>query len=151
MPDMLSRPLRVLLVEDNPADARLVDLALGQCRGRYDLTVASDGAAALDYLEHSGEEGGPTRPDLVLLDLNLPGIGGRDVLARVKADPRLRAIPVIVLSTSDHEDDVRFCYEHHAQSYVRKPRDLQAFERVFREIESYWRGIATLLPRMRPS
>jgi CheY-like chemotaxis protein len=148
MPDSLSRSLSVLLVEDNPADVRLVQLALARCRGRYDLWVATDGVAALDYLGRVGQEGGPPRPDLVLLDLNLPGLSGRDVLARVKADPLARAIPVIVLSTSDLEEDVHYCYEHHAQSYVRKPSDLHAFERVFQEIEAYWRGIATLLPRV---
>jgi chemotaxis family two-component system response regulator Rcp1 len=147
MPDSFSRPLRVLLVEDNPADARLVQLALQGCRGCYELRVACDGAAALDYLGRIGQEGGPPHPDLVLLDLNLPGLTGRDVLARVKADPETRAIPVIVLSTSDREEDVRFCYEHHAQTYVRKPATLEAFERVFHEIETYWRGTATLLPR----
>jgi chemotaxis family two-component system response regulator Rcp1 len=151
MIDAPSRALRILLVEDNRADARLVELSLEQCRGSYELWVATDGRAALDYLQRVGKEIGPPRPDLVLLDLNLPQVSGRDVLAQMKSDPQLRGIPVIVLSTSEHEDDVRFCYEHHAQSYVRKPSDLQAFQRAFRGIEKYWRGIATLIPMVRLS
>ena len=148
MVDTLPRALRILLVEDNPADTRLVELALQHCRGCYDLWVATDGRAALDYLGRVGKGVGPPRPDLVLLDLNLPRVTGRDVLEQMKSDPLLRGIPVIVLSTSEHEDDVRFCYEHHAQSYVRKPSDLHAFQRAFQGIEKYWRGIATLFPKV---
>jgi len=142
------RLINILLVEDNPADVRLTEEALKEAANAVTrLHVASDGAQALDFLRRNGEFAGAPRPDLMLLDLNLPGVDGRQVLAQVKADPDLRRIPVVVLTTSPSEDDILHAYDQHVNSYIRKPVDLDRFLEVLRAIDEYWLGSVTLPPR----
>lgn len=131
--------MRIMLVEDIRADAillreALIDEGLGD-----DLVVASDGAEALAALR-----GGETLPQLVLLDLNLPRVDGRDVLEGIRADPRLASLPVVVLSTSNSPADVRFAYSHNANAYVRKPNGFEALRGVARAIRDFWVRTATL-------
>lgn len=132
----------LLLVEDSAADARLVREALSENDMDVDLRVARDGAEALELL--FGAAGGPTRlvPDLILLDLNLPGVDGLHVLERLKADPRLRQIPVVVLTTSAAARDVGAAYDLHANSYVVKPVNFLEFVQAMRSIEAFWLGLA---------
>ncbi len=129
--------MRILLVEDNPADVGLVEEAFLDGKLHYDLDVASDGVAALEKLR-AGLTGTHPAPDLVLLDLNLPKKDGREVLAEVKTDPLLREIPVIVLTTSDDEADVHRAYGLHANCYLTKPVDFDDFIRKVRSIEDFW-------------
>jgi chemotaxis family two-component system response regulator Rcp1 len=109
--------------------------------------VASDGAEALDFLHRRGKHSAEPRPDLMLLDLNLPRIDGRQVLAEVKSDPDLRRIPVVVLTTSPSEDDILHAYDQHVNSYIRKPVDLDQFFDVLKAIDEYWLGSVALPPR----
>ena len=142
------RMINILLVEDNPADVRLTQEALKEAANATTrLHVAGDGAKALAFLRREGEHAGAPRPDLVLLDLNLPGIDGREVLAQMKADPDLRRIPVVVLTTSPSEDDIIHAYDQHVNSYIRKPVDLDRFLDVLRAIDDYWLGSVSLPPR----
>src|SRR5689334_19147626 len=112
------RPIEILLVEDNPGDVRLTEEALREGKVANNLNVAMDGVEALAFLRRQGKHGGKPRPDLVLLDLNLPRKDGREVLAEVKADPELRSIPVVVLTTSKAEEDVIKSYNLHANCYI---------------------------------
>jgi chemotaxis family two-component system response regulator Rcp1 len=142
------RLINILLVEDNPADVRLTQEALKEAANALTrLHVASDGAEALDFLHRRGEYAAAPRPDLMLLDLNLPRIDGRQVLAEVKADPDLRRIPVVVLTTSPSEDDILHAYDQHVNSYIRKPVDLDQFFDVLKAIDDYWLGSVSLPPR----
>ena len=136
--------LDLLLVEDNPADVRLVQLALQANTIPYRLAVATDGEAALAYLRKEGVYAQVSRPDLVLLDLNLPRKDGRAVLAELKDDPTLHSLPVIMFTNSQREADVRDCYQLHANAYVVKPEDVEAFFQVIQQIEAFWFSIATL-------
>jgi CheY-like chemotaxis protein len=131
--------MRILLVEDLAADVLLLREALSDAGLAGDLILAHDGQEALDLL-HSG---GPL-PQLVLLDLKLPRIGGREVLENIRADPRLQALPVVVLSTSASPADVAFAYSHHASAYVRKPNGFEALAAVARAIRDFWVRTATL-------
>ncbi|MGV3719748.1 MAG: response regulator [Actinomycetota bacterium] len=140
------RALKILLVEDNPADVRLTREALKEGRLSNSLAVARDGVEALDYLQRRGQFSGATRPDVILLDLNLPKKDGREVLAEIKVDSALRDIPVVVLSTSQNDADVAASYDLHANCYVSKPVDLDQFLHVIRSIESFWAGVAQLPP-----
>ena len=147
---MPTRNLRVLLVEDNPADVRLTEEALRDSRLAATMSVARDGVEAIDYLRRSvadaaGDESPPSKtefPDLVLLDLNLPRKSGREVLREIKADERLSSIPVVVLSTSAASSDVAACYGLHANAYVTKPRDFDEFEATVARIGEFWGGVA---------
>ena len=130
---------RILLVEDSEADAILIREALRQADVRHEVDVVTDGVQALEHLR-SVEEA----PGLMLLDLNLPKMDGRQVLAEVKADPELASIPVIVLTTSSAPPDVAFAYEHHANSYVRKPLGLDRLIEAARAIRDFWLRTATL-------
>jgi chemotaxis family two-component system response regulator Rcp1 len=142
------RLINILLVEDNPADVRLTEEALKEAANALTrLHVASDGAEALDFLHRRGEYANAPRPDLMLLDLNLPRIDGRQVLAEVKADPDLLRIPVVVLTTSPSEDDILHAYDQHVNSYIRKPVDLDQFFDVLKAIDEYWLGSVALPPR----
>jgi chemotaxis family two-component system response regulator Rcp1 len=142
------RLINILLVEDNPADVRLTEEALKEAANALTrLHVATDGAQALEFLHRQGEFAGAPRPDLMLLDLNLPGVDGRQVLAHVKGDPDLRRIPVVVLTTSPSEDDILHAYDQHVNSYIRKPVDLDQFLHVLRAIDDYWLGSVSLPPR----
>lgn len=140
----LTRPLEVLLVEDNPGDVRLTREALREGKMRINLHVASDGVEALDFLRSRGPHADAVRPDLILLDLNLPKKDGREVLEDIKADPALRFIPVVVLTSSQAEQDIRRAYDLHANCYVTKPVDLDQFFHVVRSIEDFWFTIVKL-------
>jgi two-component system, chemotaxis family, response regulator Rcp1 len=130
--------VRVLLVEDNPADVGLVEEAFRDGRLRYELHVAEDGVAAMNFLHRKGKFTNAPRPEIVLLDLNLPKKDGREVLEEAKSDPELREIPIIVLTTSDDEADVHRAYELHANCYMTKPVDIDDFIRKVRSIEDFW-------------
>lgn len=130
--------MQILLVEDNPGDVRLTREALREGRVPMQVAVAADGVEALAYLRREGPYGAAERPDMILLDLNLPRKDGREVLAEIKADDDLRRIPVVVMSSSDAEEDVTRSYELHANCYVRKPGDYDAYLRAVRSIEEFW-------------
>lgn len=138
--------VKILMVEDNPGDVRLTLEALKTSTLRNDLRVVEDGEAALAYLRREGRYAGAPRPDLILLDLNLPRKNGREVLAEVKADERLRSIPVVILTTSKDEEDMLKTYNLHANCYISKPADLNQFSTVVKAIESFWFTIVTLPP-----
>ena len=142
-----SRPVEILLVEDNPADVRLTREALNSDRLWNRLSVARDGVEAMAYLRREGRFAAAALPDLILLDLNLPRKDGREVLAEIKADPRLMRIPVVVLTTSDAEDDILKTYGLHANCYITKPADLRQFMKVLKSIEDFWLAIVKLPPR----
>ena len=141
---MSDRPIQILLVEDNPADIRLTREALKQCPVPCEVSVVEDGMEAVEFLQREGRFADAPRPDLVLLDLNLPRLSGREVLARIKADPGLRRIPVIVLTTSEAQEDVLGAYDLHANSYVPKPVDLDRFMAVMGVIQTYWLSVVRL-------
>ncbi len=138
------RPIEVLLVEDNPADVRLTQEAFKEGRVTNHLNVVNDGVEAMDFLHHAGKYGAAPRPDLILLDLNLPRKNGREVLEEIKADPSLRRIPVMILSTSRADQDLHGAYNLHANCYIAKPVDLDQFLNVVRSIEHFWFNIVTL-------
>lgn len=137
-------PIEVLLVEDSPSDARLTQEAFREGKIRNHLTVVPDGVEALAYLRGEGRYAGAARPTLILLDLNLPRKDGREVLREIKNDPNLRAIPVVVLTTSDAEGDVMAAYEHHANCYIKKPVDFTRFLEVVSLIEDFWLTVVRL-------
>jgi two-component system, chemotaxis family, response regulator Rcp1 len=141
------KPVEILLVEDNPADVRLTREVLGLNRFWNNLGVAKDGVEAMAYLRQEGEFAGAPRPDLILLDLNLPRKDGRDVLAEIKASEDLKLIPVVVLTTSTLEDDIRGAYRLCANSFVTKPMDLPEFMKAVQSIEDYWFATARLPSR----
>lgn len=137
------RVIHILLVEDSPGDVLLTREALREAKVANELHVAKDGEEAMAFLR----DGEKVRPDIVLLDLNLPRKDGREVLAEIKGDPDLRRIPVIVLTTSTADEDILQAYDHHVNSYIRKPVDLDKFLRVVRSIEDYWVGFVALPPQ----
>jgi CheY-like chemotaxis protein len=136
--------VEVLLVEDSPSDARLTMEALRDGKLRNNLTIVTDGAEAMKYLKREGAYASATRPDLILLDLNLPKMDGREVLRRIKTDAALQSIPVVVLTTSEAEEDVVKAYEFHANCYIRKPVDLDSFLEIVSQIESFWLTVVKL-------
>jgi CheY-like chemotaxis protein len=136
--------MEVLMIEDNPGDVRLAREALKDSPLPARLSVVSDGDAGLDFLRRRRGHAAAPRPDLILLDLNLPGKSGREVLAEIKADPDLRRIPVVVLTSSQADEDVRASYDLHANCYVTKPMDLDQFLRVVRAIEDFWLTVVKL-------
>ena len=138
------RPVEILLVEDNPGDVRLTREALKEGKIRNHLHVAADGVEALSFLRQEGPNEGAPRPDIILLDLNLPRKNGREVLEEIKEDPDLRQIPVVVLTTSEAEQDVMKAYTLHANCYISKPVDLDQFIRVIRSIEDFWLTVVKL-------
>ncbi|MFD4573361.1 response regulator [Streptomyces sp. NPDC058417] len=137
-----SRPYDVLLVEDDPADALLIEEALLEC-GARNLTQVQDGVAGLEYLRDPANP----RPDLIVLDLNMPRMNGRELLAVIKDDEELCTIPVVVLTTSSAPDDVNGAYRRHANAYVTKPVNLDDFERAVRSIDTFYLETVTRLPR----
>lgn len=137
------RPFRILLVEDNPADVRLTRLALSDGPATR-LSVAADGEEALAMLRREASHRDMPRPDLVLLDLNLPKKHGHEVLAEIKGDPKLCSIPVVVFSTSRYHEDIDRSYRLQANAYVAKPRDLEDFLSTVRSCEAFWRGLAEM-------
>lgn len=139
-----SRVISILLVEDNPGDVRLTKEALKEGKVLNNLNVAVDGIDALEYLRREGKYADAAKPDLILLDLNMPRKDGREVLAEVKADPELRSIPIVVLTTSKAEEDVFKTYNLHANCYITKPVDLDQFIKVIKSINSFWLEIVLL-------
>ena len=140
----LVKPIEILLVEDNPGDVRLTMEALKEGKVINHLTVIKDGVEALVFLRRQGQYAKAPRPHLIVLDLNLPKKDGREVLAAIKADESLKRIPVVVLTTSQNEEDVLKSYNLHANCYITKPVDLDQFVRVVRSIEDFWLGIVVL-------
>jgi CheY-like chemotaxis protein len=138
------QPVEILLIEDNPGDVRLTRESLKEGKIHTRLSVVQDGEAALDFLYRRGAHTAAPRPDLILLDLNLPGRSGREVLAQIKADENLRRIPVVVLTSSQAEKDIAESYDLNANCYVTKPVDLDQFMRVVRSIEDFWLTVVKL-------
>lgn len=138
------RPAELLLIEDNSGDILLTKEALEEIGFNENLNVVTDGEAALDFLYKRGRyELAPT-PDLIILDLNIPRIDGRELLAKIKSDKNLKKIPVLVLSTSKSERDVKHCYELQANCYLVKPVDFEEFLEIVRYIQYFWLGIARI-------
>lgn len=140
------RLIDILLVEDNPGDADLAREALEGNKMCNPLRVVKDGVQAMEYLRREGKYAGVPRPDVILLDLNLPRKDGREVLAEIKADEDLKSIPVVILTSSVAEEDVLKSYNLHANCYITKPIDVSQFFKVVRAIESFWLGIVALPP-----
>ena len=136
--------VEILLVEDNPGDVRLTQEAMKEGKMRNNLSVARDGVEAMAFLRREGQYADAPRPDVVLLDLNLPKKDGREVLAEIKADPDLRRIPVVVLTSSKADEDIVNSYDAHANCYVTKPGDLEQFMEVIRSVEGFWVQIVKL-------
>jgi two-component system, chemotaxis family, response regulator Rcp1 len=142
-------PIEILLVEDNPGDVRLAQEALRDAKVRNTLHVAEDGVEAMAFLRREGRYLDAPRPDVILLDLNLPRKDGREVLAEIKADDDLKTIPVVVLTTSSAEADIVRTYELHANCYITKPVDLDQFIEVVRSINDFWLTVVKLPPSHR--
>jgi two-component system response regulator len=137
-------PIEVLLVEDDPGDVLMTREAFADHKVVNNLTVVSDGVEALDYLRRKGSWANAPTPDLILLDLNLPRMDGRELLAEIKGDDELLRIPVVVLTTSENEDDVRRSYDLHANAYVTKPVDFDRFVEVVRHIDEFFVSVVRL-------
>jgi len=143
------RPIQVLLVEDNPGDVRLTQEAFKEGHVLCDLHVVNDGERALDFVFRRGDYQQAITPDLILLDLNLPRRNGREVLAELKRDPELCNIPVVILTTSEAEEDVLRAYNLHANCYISKPVDFEQFIKVVRCIDEFWLSVVRLPPSSR--
>ncbi len=141
------QPIHILLVEDNPGDVRLTQEALKEGEIPNILHVVEDGVKAMAFLHREEEHAGAVRPDLILLDLNIPRKDGRAVLAEIKADEKLKQIPVVVVSTSQADDDITKAYDLHANCYVIKPVDLDSFINMVKAIENFWLNIVKLPSR----
>jgi CheY-like chemotaxis protein len=144
-----TQPIDVLLVEDDDGDVLLIREAFDHNKVYNKLSVVSDGVEALEFLRGQGKHAGAERPDLILLDLNLPRKDGREVLAEIKGDDALRTIPVVVLTTSQTEEDVLRSYDLHANAYVTKPVDFNRFVEVVRQIDDFFVSVVKLPPRPR--
>lgn len=138
------KAVEILLVEDNPGDARLAMEAFKDAKVRNNLSMVGNGEAAMAFLRQEGDYAEAPRPDLILLDLNLPRKSGREVLAEIKADPNLHRIPVVILTTSQAEEDIARAYDLNANCYITKPVDLDQFFRVVRTIEDFWLTVVRL-------
>jgi chemotaxis family two-component system response regulator Rcp1 len=138
------RHVEILLVEDSPSDTELTIEALKEAKVRNHLSIVEDGVKALEFLRRQGKYSEAPRPDLIMLDLNLPRKDGREVLAEIKSDDSLKTIPVVVLTTSRAEQDVLQAYKHHANCYITKPVDFEQFLNVVRSVESFWLMLVTL-------
>jgi two-component system, chemotaxis family, response regulator Rcp1 len=138
--------IEILLVEDSPGDVRLTREAFKDAKVHVNLHVASDGADAMDYLTHQGKHADSRRPDLILLDLNLPKKDGREVLKEIKESPTLKLIPVVILTTSASEADILRSYEYHANCYISKPVGLDGFLKVVQSIDNFWLSVVKLPP-----
>ena len=135
---------QILLVEDSPGDVRLTREAFKDAKVHINLHVASDGAEAMAFLGREGKHSNAPRPDLILLDLNLPKKDGREVLAELKESPTLKCIPVVILTTSASEADIQGSYQRHANCYITKPVDLEGFLKVVRSIDNFWLSVVKL-------
>jgi len=141
------KPLvEILLVEDNPADVKLTMKLLSEFRTPFHLSTAADGVEAMSFLKKEGHFRGAPRPDIILLDLNLPRKDGREVLKEVKSDPKLMSIPVLILTTSNAHTDLRMSYQLHANGYIQKPVDLESYRRILASLEAFWLQAALLPP-----
>lgn len=136
--------VNILLVEDNPGDIRLIEESLKQNKFLAELNILRDGEFVMDYLRKKGKYGDAVTPDLILLDLNLPKVDGRQLLYEIKSDEELKIIPVIVLTSSGEEEDVLKSYKLNANCYISKPVDLESFVKVVKSIESFWFTIVRL-------
>ena len=141
---MASEPIEILLVEDNPAEIRLTVEGLKEGRIANRLHSVTDGDMALDFLHRRGAYKSAPRPDLILLDLNLPGVDGRTVLRQIKEDPGLKVTPVVIITSSEAESDIVRSYEAHANCFISKPIDFAGFAQVIRSIESFWFTVVRL-------
>lgn len=141
---MSSDKLRTVLIEDNPADILLLQEAVEECHVPWDIAPFTNGEEAMSYLRKEGVFHDRPQVDLILLDLNLPGLNGRELLKQVKENDELSCIPIIVLTTSSSAVDVRYAYTNHANAYITKPVDLDAFARIINSIEAFWFKTATL-------
>ena len=137
-------PVEVLLVEDSAGDIRLTREAFKDAKVHINWHVASDGAEAMAFLAREGTDANTPRPDLILLDLNLPKKDGREVLAEIKESPTLKCIPVVILTTSASEADIQGSYQQHANCYITKPVDLEGFLKVVKSIDSFWLSVVKL-------
>jgi chemotaxis family two-component system response regulator Rcp1 len=140
----IGKPIEILLVEDNPGDVRLTKEALKEGKVHNNLHVAVDGVEAMAFLHREGRYSKMPRPDIILLDLNLPKKDGREVLAEIKHDKNLKIIPVVVLTTSAAEEDILKTYDLHANCYITKPLDLEKFISVVKMVEDFWLSIVKL-------
>jgi CheY-like chemotaxis protein len=140
----MPKPIEILLVEDNPAEVRLTIEGLKEARIANNLNAVMDGQSAIDYLDRRGKYAAAPRPDLVLLDLNLPGIDGRSVLKHIKQSDDLKVIPVVVITSSEAESDIIKSYEAHANCFISKPIDFEGFTKVIRSIEHFWFTVVRL-------
>lgn len=141
------RPIEILVVEDNPGDVRLTIEALREGKVFNKLSVARDGLEAMAFLHADHPFETASKPDLILLDLNLPKKDGREVLAEIKADPQLKRIPVVILTTSKSEEDILRSYNLHANCFISKPVDLDQFLKVVKSIEDFWFSVVVLPPK----
>jgi CheY-like chemotaxis protein len=140
----MSEAVEILLVEDNPADVRLTVEGLREARIANNLSSVMDGDSAVEFLQRRGRYASAPRPDLILLDLNLPGLDGRSVLKFIKEDPGLKVIPVVIITSSDAESDIIKSYESHANCFISKPIDFQGFCNVIRSLENFWFTVVRL-------
>jgi len=138
------KPIEILLVEDSPGDVRLTIEALKEAKVKNNLTVAKDGVEAVDFLLKKNQFKDATRPDLILLDLNLPRKDGRELLAEIKGDDNLKRIPIVILTTSNSESDILKTYDLHANCYITKPVNFEQFYTVIKSIEEFWMTIVKL-------
>jgi len=140
----IGRPIEILLVEDNPADVRLTQENFKESKILNNLHVVTDGVEAIAFLRREGNYVDAVRPDLILLDLNLPRKDGREVLGEIKTDDKLKRIPVVILTVSKADEDIINAYNLHANCYVTKPLDLEQFTKVVKSIEEFWFSIVKL-------
>jgi two-component system, chemotaxis family, response regulator Rcp1 len=140
------KPVEILLVDDSLSDVRLTKEAIKEFKMFNKVTVARDGVEAMAFLHKEGKYADAIRPDLILLDLNMPRKDGRETLAEIKTDPSLRRIPVVILTVSKAEEDVLKAYDLHANCYVTKPMDIEQFSKIVKTIDDFWFSIVTLPP-----
>ena len=141
------RQIEILLVEDSPGDIRLTQEALADAKIHNRMSVVNDGIQALEFLRNEGDNPDAPRPDLILMDLNMPRMDGRECLEQIKADEKLKSIPVVILTTSEAERDIAQSYQLQANCYISKPVDLDQFIEVVAAIEQFWFSIVKLPPR----
>jgi chemotaxis family two-component system response regulator Rcp1 len=140
--------LNVLVVEDSPGDARLIEEAFKGTKAKMKILVVEDGVDAMSFLRQQGTYVDAVRPDLIMLDLNLPGKDGREVLVEIKHDVHLMQIPVLIFSTSSQPQDITTCYENYANSYIVKPVDMNNFHQLIKSLEDFWFHVAQLPPHI---
>lgn len=144
----MHNPIEILLIEDNPADIRLTQEAFREARLHNTMHVVQDGVSAMAFIRQTAPYQQAPRPDLILLDLNLPKKDGREILSEIKADPHTRTIPVVVLTTSADEEDVLRSYDLHANAYLVKPIDVLRFIKMIQSLESFWLSVVKLPPKV---